>query len=107
MNDEVNPSGESGSNELGFLPMGKRVVVARKVPDVGALEMPDELKREAHPDIGTIRMVGQIGWWNKWVRGIRPGRQIHFVRFSPVKIETPDGEYIYVDVENILGISKA
>jgi len=90
-----------------FSPLGKRIVVSRKAPNVGGLKMPDELKRECHPDIGVIRQVGQIGFWNKWVRGIRPGRQIHFVRYSPVKIETPDYEYIYVDLKDVLAVSGA
>lgn len=102
---ETTPKGASFS-ELEFSPFGKRVVIARKAPDVGGLKINKELERECHPDIGTILQVGDIGFWNKWVRGIRPGRQVHFVRYQPVKIETTDYEYIYVEIKNILGISK-
>jgi len=90
--------------KITFKPFGKRVVVSRHVPDAGGFELTEEMKRESHPDIGDILQVGQIGFWNKWVRGIRPGKQIHFTRYSPVKISTTDYEIIYIELDNILGI---
>lgn len=99
-------AGTDSPKELFFSPLGQRVVIARKVPDVGGLKLTKELERECNPDIGTILQVGQVGFWNKWVRGIRPGKQVHFVKYSPVKVETTGYEYIYVLVEDLLGISN-
>ena len=90
--------------KINFVPFGKRVVVARHKPDAGGLKLTEEMERESHPDIGEILQVGQIGFWNKWIKGIRPGRIIHFARYSPVKIATVDYEYVYVELDNILGI---
>lgn len=92
--------------ELTFQPIGKRVVVTRKKPDVGGLSMPKHLERGAHPDIGEVIMVGNIGFWNKYVRGIRPGALICFTRFSPVAIRDEDLEHLFVDIENVLGVKK-
>lgn len=97
---------KAASKELAFSPFGKRIVIARKVTDVGGFKLTKELERECSPDIGTITHVGQVGFWNKWIRGIRVGRQVHFVKYSPVKIETTDYQYIYVNVDDILGISN-
>lgn len=65
--------------------------------------MSPEQMRESHPDMGIIKKVGQIGLWNKYVRGIRPGRKICFVKFSPVAIRDRDEEYIFVELGNVLG----
>lgn len=89
---------------IDFKPLGKRLIVFRKKPDAGGLKLTEELERESHPDIGEVFKVGQIGWWNKWIRGIRPGKLIQFTRYSPIKINTVDQEWIYVDLENVLGI---
>lgn len=93
-------------NTENFRPIGRRIVVSRHKPDVGGLKLTEELEKESHPDMGEILMVGQIGFWNKWVRGIRPGRKVHFVRYSPVKINKQSQEWIYVDIDNILAVSK-
>jgi co-chaperonin GroES (HSP10) len=102
----MNENAPAPNPELVFSPFGKRIVITRKAPDVGGLKLNKELERECSPDVGTIVQIGQIGFWNKWIRGIRPGKQIHFVKYSPIKIETVEYEYIYVDVDNILGISN-
>lgn len=103
---EDKPTSVEAGNSPVFCPVGRRVVISRKAPDVGGFKITKELERECSPDIGTIISIGQIGFWNKWVRGIRPGKEIHFVKYSPVKVETVDYAYIYVNVDDILGVSK-
>lgn len=114
MTEQVSPSTEvqqepdvvTGPNRPAFSPLGKRVVIARETPDVGGFKLTKELERECSPDIGTILQIGQIGFWNKWIKGIRPGRKVHFVKYSPVKVETNEYAFIYVNVDDLLGISK-
>jgi len=100
------PNEGSSQKKLEFSPLGKRIVISRKVADVGGLKLTKELERESSPDVGTIIQIGQIGFWNKWIRGIRPGKQVHFVKYSPVKVETTDYAYIYVNTSDLLGISN-
>ena len=92
--------------KIDFKPIGKRVIIKRKHADVGGLSLTPELERESHPDIGTIVQIGQIGWFNKYIRGIRVGKQVQFARFSPVKIALGEDEWIYVELVNILGVQS-
>lgn len=98
---------ENNQSRINFVPFGKRIVVKRHKPDAGGLKLTEEMEKESSPSIGEILQVGQIGFWNKWIKGIRPGRIVHFARYSPVKIATVDYEFIYVELENILGIESS
>lgn len=91
--------------EINFEPLGKRVVVTRHIPKTGMMLTP-EMQREAYPDIGVICKVGQIGLWNKYIRGVKVGKKIAFTRFSPVAIRDEEAEHMFVDLENILGIEQ-
>lgn len=94
------------TSSLDFKPHGRRVMVLRHKPNVGGLKLTEELERESHPDIGEIVKVGQIGFWNKYIRGIKKGRKITFVRYSPIKIAAGEQEWIVVDIDNILCVQE-
>lgn len=89
--------------KVDWIPLGNRVIVTRFIEETGMI-MSEELKQEQHPDIGIIQKVGNIGWWNKYVRGIRPGRRIAFILYSPVAVKDADYEVLFVDLLNILAI---
>lgn len=97
---------ENKESKINFVPFGKRIIISRKKPDAGGLKLTEEMERESHKDIGTVLMVGQIGLWNKWVRGIRPGKKVAFNCYTPVKIDTVDQEWIFLELSNILGVEK-
>ena|SRR3990167_3308243 len=103
---ETEENSTSSSTKPVFSPLGNRIVIARKTPDVGGLQLNKELERECNPDVGTILQIGQIGFYNKWIRGIRVGKEVHFVKYSPVKVETTDYAFIYINVDDLLGISN-
>lgn len=94
------------NDEKQFRPVGKRVMVMRKKLDAGGLELTEELEREVPPDTGEIISIGHIGLWAKHVRGIMPGRRIHFTRYSPVKILDENKEWIYVNLDDILAVES-
>ena len=85
-----------------ILPIGKRVIVKRKAKDAGAFHLSPELEREGHPDCGLCVAVGKIGWWNKYVRGIKVGAEIYYTQYSPVRIKD-DERIMFVELQSILG----
>ncbi len=95
-------------NNVGFRPLGRRVVVRRLPKNSGGFVLTREVSNEGHPDVGVITAVGNLRS-RDILNGIEPGKTIYYTRYSPVKIPVEGDEeldYYFVDVVNILGIKN-
>lgn len=88
-----------------FKPINGHVLVQRR-PNKSGIRLSREVQRGVHADQGIVISAGDIGLWFKYVKGVKPGKIVHFTKYSPVTIVDGEEDYIYVQKNNILAINK-
>lgn len=85
--------------------LGNRVMVKKERIDCGGLKLTPALE-EGEKNRGKIVAVGQVGLMAR-LRGVRVGAIVVFKKFfTPNYNEGQEGQEVFVDLENILGIEK-